>query len=426
MIDPMPSWELLRQVRVLDPMSQSDFTADVLIGEGIIQAVDKEITALPEQVHIRDCHGFILGPGLVDLYSHSGEPGFETRETLLSLTKAAAAGGFTRLVVLPNTMPPLDHPGGVKFLRSQLAQQPHPPLKLLAWGALTVGVQGEQMAELQDLAAAQVAGFSDGQPLQDLALLRRILEYAQPLQKPIALWPYHLALAGRGVIREGSASLRFGLPGTPAIAETTALVALLEVVAAVGTPVHIMHVSTQRSVELIAAAKARGLPITASTCWMHLLLNDQAVGSYDPSLHLAPPLGDHHDQLALVEAVRTGVIDAIAVDHTPHTYEDKTVAFAEAPPGAIGLELVLPLLWQTFVETNKWRALDLWTALSMRPAECLGQQPAKVAPGQPAELALFDPRLTWTVEPQTLHTLSSNTPWLGKQLTGQILQTWCP
>lgn len=424
--DPTSS-ELLRRVRVLDPTSQTDRIADVLIAEGTIQAVADQIATVSEQTRIRDCSGLVLGPGLVDLYSHSGEPGFEARETLDSLAQAANAGGFTRLAILPDTAPPLDHPSGLELMRSRVSQVQaihESPPQVYFWGALTLGIQGQQMTELA-MAATEFVGFSDGYPLQNWALLRRLLEYLHPLDKPIALWPCNLELSGEGVMREGSASIRFGLPGNPAIAEATALAALLEVVAMTGTPVHIMRVSTARSVELIQSAKVRGLPITASTSWMHLLLNDQAVGSFDPNLRLEPPLGNPADQKALINGVLEGVIDAIAIDHTPYTYEEKTVAFAEAPPGAIGLELALPLLWQTFVATNEWTALDLWSALSTQPAFCLKQKPAAITPGQPAELTLFDPQQPWVVEPQTLKTLSSNTPWLGKTLTGRVEQTWC-
>jgi dihydroorotase len=414
--------ELLQQVRVLDPASQRDQVADVLIVEGRIQAIEERIADPPAQTQIRNCQGWVLGPGLVDLYSHSGEPGFEARETFASLSQAAAAGGFTRLAVLPDMVPTLDHPGGLELLRSRLSDQI--PLHLHAWGALTQGLQGQQMAELAELATAGVVGFSDGYPLQNLALIRRLLEYLKPWEKPIAIWPCDRELSGHGVIREGMTSIRLGLPGSPAIAETTALVALLEIVAATQTPVHIMRVSTARSVELIQIAKGQGLPITASTTWMHLLLNQEAVSTYDPNLRLEPPLGSPTDQKALIEGVRTGVLEAIAIDHTPCTYEEKTVAFAEAPPGAIGLELALPLLWQAFVTTHEWTALDLWGSLSTRPALCLQQQPATITLGQPAELTLFDPQQEWKVEQASLKSLSRNTPWLEQKLIGQTVQTW--
>jgi len=226
-------------------------------------------------------------------------------------------------------------------------------------------------------------------------------------------------------MREGPNALRFGLPPIPASAETTALAAMLELVAAIGTPVHIMRVSTSRSVELIASAKAAGLPITASTTWMHLLLDTKAVKSYNTSLHLDPPLGNSSDVAALRAGVRAGVIDAIAIDHTPYSYEEKVQAFAEAPPGAIGLELALPLLWQYLVETEEFTALELWRALSPSPAECLGQKVSAIVPHQPAELTLFDPQQTWKVERKNLYTLSQNTPWLGQQLKGHVVQTWC-
>ena len=417
--------ELLQQVRILDPVSGTDKIADVLVADGWIKAVENSISDWSSDTQLRDCRGMVLGPGLVDLYSHSGEPGFEERETLASLLGAATSGGFTRLAILPDTLPPVDNSSGLARLQQQLGATNISPLQIYFWGALTVGLQGQRMTESAELAASGVVGFADGQPVVDLALLRRLLEYLQPLGKPLALWPCDPQLVGNGVMREGAESIRFGLPGNPAIAETSALAALLELVAATGTTAHIMRISTARSVQLIHAAKLRGLPVTASTSWMHLLLDAKTVGSYNPNLRLEPPLGNPSDLAALRQAIRQGIVDAIAIDHTPYTYEEKTVAFAEAPPGAIGLELALPLLWHNLVETGELTPLELWQALSTRPSECLHQAPALVAAEQAAELTLFDPHLVWTVEAQNLKSRSTNTPWLGQQVSGRVVRTWC-
>jgi dihydroorotase len=432
--------ELLQNVRILDPVSKIDRTTDILITENQIQAIQENITEIPADTEVRDCRNLILGPGLADIYSHSGEPGFEERETLESLMHAAAAGGFTRVAILPDTSPPVDNLAGLALLQQHIRNLSPSLPRLYFWGALTAGVKGQQMAELGELASSPIVGFADGLPLSNPALVRRLLEYIQPLNKSVALWPCDRTLAGNGAAREGAVSVRLGLPGIPASAETSALATILELVASGGTPVHIMRVSTARSVELIRDAKARGLPVTASVTWMHLLLNVGAISgnsqdsggknaltasfAYDPNLHLEPPLGNRSDQLALIQAVKDGVIDAIAIDHNPRTYEEKTVAFADSPPGAIGLELALPLLWHGLVETGEFSALELWRVLSTGPAVCLGQTPATVAPGASAELILFDPLVTWTVEGHSLKSRSANTPWLGQQIAGKVLQTW--
>ncbi len=414
--------QLLQQVRVIDPVAKSDRIADVVICDGIIKAVQDNISQWSSDTQVRDCRGLILGTGLIDLYSHSGEPGFETRETLSSLLEAAAAGGFTRVCILPDTMPCLDNPAAIAALEQKRRQLTDGLPKMYVWGALTLGVQGQQMTEIAELAAGAV-GFADGKPLQ-ITLLRRLLEYLQPLGKPVALWCCDRQLAGNGVMREGTDSIILGLPGNPNCSETTAIAAVIELVAAIGTPVHIMRVSTARSVQLIASAKAQGLPITASTSWMHLLLDTQSHYTYDPNLRLEPPLGNPRDRSALQEAVRLGTIDAISLDVAPYTYEEKTVAFAEAPPGAIGFEIALGLLWQGLVASGQWSALELWRSLSLNPASCLQQTVKEICPGNPAELTLFAPQQTWRVESQTLKSMATNTPWLGQQVTGRALQTW--
>ncbi len=415
--------ELLQQVRVIDPVANTDRVADVEICDGVIKAVQDNIAQWSRDTQVRDCRGLVLGSGLVDLYSHSGEPGFETRETLSSMLEAAAAGGFTRLCILPDTMPSLDNPAAITGIEQKRRELNGRLPKMYVWGALTLGVQGQQMTELAELATGAV-GYADGKPLQNLALLRRLLEYLKPLNKPVALWCCDRQLAGNGVMREGKDSIILGLPGNPDFSETTAIAAVIELVAAIGTPVHMMRVSTARSVQLIERAKAQGLPITASTSWMHLLLDTKSHYNYDPNLRVEPPLGNPRDRTALQEAVRLGVIDAISLDLAPYTYEEKTVAFAEAPPGVIGFELALGLLWQCLVESGKWSALELWRSLSLNPAKCLQQTTKEICPGNPAELTLFAPQQSWLVEPRTLKSLATNTPWLGQKITGRVVQTW--
>jgi dihydroorotase len=416
--------ELLKQVRVIDPLQKTDIVADVLIIDGYIQDVAPQITNFTTDTSVRDCRGLVIGPGLVDLYSHSGEPGFEERETLSSLLQAATAGGFTRICVLPNTLPVIDQPALVTQLQQYRNREKVSP-SLHIWGAITLDLAGKQLTEVSDLTAAGIVGFTDGKPWENLGIVRRVLEYLQPFGKPVAFWPCDRHLAANGMIREGAEALRLGLPLMPASAETTAIAALLELVADIGTPVHIMRVSTARSVELIAEAKSRGVPITASTTWMHVLLDTTSMRSYHTALHLDPPLGNYQDMLCLREGLRTGIIDAIAIDHAPYTYEEKVQAFAESPPGAIGLELALPLLWQNLVATGEFTPLELWRVLSHQPATCLQQEVKAIQPGEKAELTLFDPQQIWNVNQANLQTLSFNTPWFGKEIIGRVVQVFC-
>lgn len=418
---------LLKQVRAINPIAQTDQIQDVWLDRGEIKAMGDSIDRYPPDTEVHDGQGLIVGPGLVDLYSQSGQPGFEERETLESLVHAARAGGFIRVGVLPTTDPPIDNPATVSLLQGKTPQ--YLGVQLSFWGALTQGAKGQQMNQLAELDSVGVVGFSDGAAIANLLLLRRLLEYAGPLGKPIAIWPLAVDLAANGVMREGHISTRLGLPGIPASAETAALAALLELVAQTRTRVHIMRVSTARSVQLIQEAKEGGLPVSASTSWMHLLLDTEAISPhnqdgfipYDPSFRLAAPLGNREDRQGLIWGVSQGVIDAIAIDHTPYTYEEKTVGFETAPAGAIGLELALPLLWQELVATGQLSAVQLWRSLSTHPALCLNQTPPSLNVGQPAELIVFDPQAPWTPEPHTLKSLASNTPWLHHRLQGRVI-----
>jgi dihydroorotase len=386
---------LLRQVRLIDPLTETDQIGDLLISEGKIQSFAAHLSDFLANIPVKDASSLIIAPALIDLYSQSGEPGYEERETIRSLIKAAEAGGFARVNILPTTDPKANNTATLSGL-----QQLIPPLSSLDlqfWATLTEKGKGEKMSELMELAQSEITGFTDAAPVQNLQLLRRLLEYLKPLDKAIALFPLNPQLRGKGVMREGEASISYGLTGDPAISETSALMAILELIALTETPVHLMRISTARSVELIAQAKERGLPVTASVTWLHLLGNSEDIWDYNPNWRLDPPLGNLSDQKALIDGVKEGIVDAIAVDHTPYTYEEKTVAFADAPSGGIGLELVLPLLWQTFVVSGTWSAVTLWKALSSNPAKCLNQAPISCEIGQTAQLILFDPQQNWTV-----------------------------
>ncbi|MGF1540834.1 MAG: dihydroorotase [Pleurocapsa sp.] len=419
----MTDMELLQQVRVIDPDGGIDRRADVAIADGKIIAIETQITDYPSNTAIVDGKNLVLGSGLVDLYSHSGEPGNESRETLADLLASGLAGGFTQIAILPDTIPAIDNANLItslhqkaKYLHYQTLPQIH------FWGAISPSQDSKKMNELAELKDTAV-GFTDDYNLGNLKLLKQVLEYIQPWQKPIAIALDRNELTNNGAIREGAMSISAGLLGNPAFSEAAAIAAVLEIVAAIDTPVHIMRVSTQRGVELIADAKQRGVPVTASTTWMHLLFNTNHSSSYDPNLRLEPPLGNKNDQIALIDGVEQGIIDAIAIDHQAYTYEEKTVPFAQAPPGVIGLQLALPLLWQKFVTTGKWSALQLWQALSSRPRQCLQQPPIKITPHQPTELVLFHTQQTWIANSQNLKTPAQNSPWYGQEIIGRVIKT---
>jgi len=414
-----PNSQIYRQVRILDPTSAVDTVTDVLIVDGNIQQINSHINYDSDDIEVIEGKDLILAPGLVDLYSHSGEPGYEERETLDSLSKSALSGGFSRGGILPNTLPVVDNPATVALIRGKVK---HLATHFYIWGALTNNLQGNVVAELSSLAQAGVIGFTDSRPFDNLLLLRRLLEYAQPFDLPVALVPSNMRLRAEGVIRENDTSIRLGLMGCPGVSETIAIASILELVALTRTPVHLMRISTARGVELIRRAKEEGLPVSASVNWHHLILNSEAVASYDPNLRLEPPLGEENDRLALIEAIKNGVIDAIAVDHTPYTYEEKTVAFAQAPPGAIGYELILPLLWENLVTTGQISPLKLWEALSTNPLHCLKQEGIQLQEGQKAELILFSPHQSWQVTPSQLQSLSNNSYWLNQEIRGKVLR----
>jgi len=413
----LPPSVLLKQVRLLEPVAQIDQVTDILIIEGQIQSINPKIENIPAQVVQVKAENWLLAPALVDLYSMLSEPGHEERETFSSLLKAAQVGGIACLNLLANTSPAVDNPAPVSLLSQRLKAE-QVPLTVNFWGGITIALAGKQMSDLIELAQAGIIGFTDSHSLQDLGLVRRVLEYLKPVGLPIALTALDRSLEGKGVMRDGIDSIRLGLTGVPVYAETAPLAALLQLVEEIGTPVHFMRISTAKGVDLIAEAKKKGLPITASTTWMHLVVSSEAIASYNTNFRLQPPLGNPEDRKALIQALKTGVLDAIAIDHTPYTYEEKTVSFAEAPPGVIGLEIALPLLWHSLVSQGPLSALEFWKTVTINPLNCLGRSSSV------KDWILFNPNQSWKVEPNTLSSLSSNTPWLGQEIFGRVVQTF--
>ena len=422
---------LIQQARVIDPVLNRDFLADILIVDHKIEEIKSHIIAPSENSQLISGENLVLSTGLFDLYSHSGEPGHESRETLASLGASALAGGFSDVAILPDTSPPIDSLETLIALRQKVAylhkHHKHPISRLHFWSSFSSSPPTSspnnsslnQMSALGELSQKNI-GFSGRVGFIDLPLLKQSLEYLQPFQKPIAINLANNNLTQNGLIREGANSVRYGLVGNPGYAETAAIAAVLEIVASINTPVHIMRVSTSRGVELIADAKERGLPVTASSSWMHLLFNTQDQANYDPNLRLEPPLGNPEDQKTLQQGIKEGVIDAIAIDHQAYTYEEKTVPFALAPPGVIGLEIALPILWQKLVKTEILTSIELWNALSVKPRLCLQKKPLPLNSSL-ADLTLFDTSKKWQLNSQTSHSKCMNTPWWQQQITGKVI-----
>jgi dihydroorotase len=390
--------------------------ADVLVEDGRIVAVGDDLAA-DITLDAGDC---TVAPGLVDLHTHLRQPGREEAETVETGARAAVLGGFTAVLAMPNTTPTIDSAG---VAREVLDLGRDACCDVYTSGAITVGRAGTQLAPMAELAALGVRFFTDdGTGVQDGRLMRRALEYARGLGVVLAQHCEDDVLAAGGAMNEGAVSARLGLPGQPAEAEEVMVMRDIALARLTGGRVHFQHLSTRRSVALVAAAKAEGLAVTCEATPHHLALTDELCASYDPVFKVNPPLRTAEDVTAVRAALADGTIDCIATDHAPHAPETKEQPFDEAPPGMLGLETALGVAL-THLELPLPELLAL---LSWRPAGILGIEDTHggpIAEGRPANLCVIDPSASWTVEPERLASRSRNSPYAGMTLTGRVRHT---
>ena len=391
--------------------------ADVLIEHGRVAAVGDGL----EHRTTIDVAGCVVAPGLVDLHTHLREPGREEAETVESGSRAAAIGGYTAVVAMPNTEPAIDNAG---IVRHVLDLGLRALCDVRVAGAITVGRKGEQLAPLGEMAALGVRLFTDdGNGVQDSRLMRRALEYASALGVTLAQHCEDEALAKGGHMNEGEWSSRLGIPGVPAEAEELMVMRDITLSRLTGAPVHFLHLSTAGSVAMVGAAKQQGLPITAEAAPHHFALTDAEVASYDTVFKVNPPLRTEADVAAVRAGLRNGAIDAIATDHAPHALEAKDQPFDQAPPGMLGLETALALaLTELDLPIEQVLALLSWQPA--RIAGLTGEHGGPVVEGAPANLTVIDPAATWVVEPERLASRSRNTPYAGRKLTGRVRHTF--
>jgi dihydroorotase len=410
---------VIRHGTVLD--QHGERRADVLVDQGRIAAVGADLEVPPgDDLRELDATGCHVTPGFVDLHVHLREPGREEAETIETGSRAGALGGFTALVAMPNTEPAQDSVATIEFVRAQGARAGL--CDVVPAGCITLGRAGEHLAPLGELAANGVRIFTDdGNGVQDPGLMRRALEYARPLGIVLAQHCEVASLTAGAVMHEGSCCSRLGLPGWPAIAEELMVHRDIELVRLTGSPVHFLHLSTARSVELVRAAKAEGLPVTAEATPHHFTLTDELLASFDAIYKVNPPLRTTADIAAIKAGLADGTIDAIATDHAPHAPETKEAPLDQAPPGMLGLETALAL---SLTELDMPLA-DIVAALSWKPAAIAGlaEHGRPVAVGEPANLAVFDALARWTVDPARLASKSRNTPYAGREVRGQVRHT---
>jgi dihydroorotase len=403
---------------------------DVAVGDGTVVALAESIDP-PTGALVLDARGCLIGPGLVDLHTHLRQPGREEAETVESGARAAALGGYTAVLAMPNTEPAIDSAG---VARDVLALGRTAPAEVAVAGAITVGRAGRALAPLGELAELGVRIFTDdGAGVQDGALMRRALDYAKGIGVTLAQHCEDENLAAGGAMHEGGWSSRLGLPGIPAAAEESMVARDIQLVRLTGAPVHFLHLSTAGSVELVRLAKAEGLPVTAEAAPHHMLLTHAEVEGYDPVFKVNPPLRAETDVAAVIAGLCDGTIDAVATDHAPHAPEAKDVPFDQAPPGMLGLQTALPLAWQVLSPTL--RPERIFALMSAQPAAIAGltlsdaRRAGHSAHGGPVEvgaaanLCVFDPLASTVVEVARLASRSRNTPFAGRTFTGAVRHT---
>jgi dihydroorotase len=414
---------LLANARIVDPSRDLDIVGDLLIAEGTIREAKKGIGAagVPEGTEVIDCRGKLVGPGLIDMRAFIGEPGEASRETLSSASQAAAAGGVTTVICQPDTSPAIDNPATVDYVlrraRDNAIVHVHP------MAAITKGLEGKEMTEIGLLKAAGAVAFTDGaKSVANAQVMRRALTYAGDFDAMIVHHTEDPNLIGDGVMNEGEFAARLGLLGIPKAAETVMFERDVRLVALAGGRYHAASVTCADTLEVLRAAKDTGLSVTASASINHVTLNENDIGPYRTFLKLAPPLRMEDDRKALVEALRTGLVDVVMSDHNPQDVETKRLPFAEAAPGAIGLETMLTAGLR-LVHSDEIDLMALLRAMSTRPAELLGLPGGTLKNGAPADVIVVDMDLPWVLNPNDLKSKCKNTPFDEARLTGRVVRT---
>jgi dihydroorotase len=412
----------IRGGRVIDPSQGIDLVADLFLRDGVVAGIGPQAAGKGRADDSIDATGLIVAPGLVDMHVHLREPGREEDETIETGAASAVAGGFTSVACIPNTEPPIDTQGIVEFIHQKAARAD--ACNVFVVGCVSRNREGKELADIGQLVEAGAVAFTDdGAPVYDAELMRRALEYCRMFDKPILAHEEVLELSRGGVMHEGLVSLVLGLGGMPAAAEEVMIgrdVALAEVT---GGRLHVMHLSTAGGVELVRAAKARGIRVTAEACPHHFTLTDECLRSFDSNFKMSPPLRTAADVEAILGGIVDGTIDCIATDHAPHALEKKMLELDRAPFGIVGLETALGVSATRLVATGRIGWPRLIEAMSTLPARILGIERGTLAPGAVADVTLIDPAMEWQVDAASFRSKSANTPFDRWTLRGRAVAT---
>src|SRR5256714_233122 len=413
---------VIRNGRIIDPANQRDEIGDLFIVGGKI-ADGSQLSTFNSQPDEIDASNLIVAPGLIDLHVHLREPGFGWKETIETGARAAAAGGFTTIVCMPNTLPAADTPGTIAWIRDRAAEVAC--VNVLPSGAISKGLMGEGLAPIGSLKQAGVVAITDdGRCIQNNELMRRAVEYARMVGVPVLDHCQDYNLVGNGVVHEGYWSTLLGLPGWPSIGEEAIVMRNILLADCCDHTVHCQHISAAGSVRLLREARARGVKISGEVCPHHIALTDDAIQNFDTNCKMNPPLRAKEDVTALLEGIADGTIEILCSDHAPHAQFEKEVEFDAAPFGIVGLETQLGLFLDLLVDKHKTielpRLIEMFT---VNPARLLQIEAGTLSVGRAADITLIDPDLEWTVDAKNFQSMSRNTPFAGWNLKGRAVRT---
>lgn len=412
---------LIKGGRVIDPANKIDKIADVLVEDGRIAAVGENLPS--EGAEVFEAEGKIVSPGLIDMHVHLREPGQEAKEDFGSGSRAAAAGGYTRVATMPNTRPVIDNSALVKAMQKRAEEDAVVHVEII--GAVTKGQQGEEMAEMGDMVQAGAIAFSDdGHFTRSAKVLLNCYDYLRTFDKVIINHEEETSLVEEGVMNESHRSAMLGMKGRPTVAEDIAVARDVMLAEYADARVHVAHISSGRAVDIVRQAKARGVKVTAEVTPQHLTMTDDLVEIFDSSTKINPPLREQKDVDAVLAGLLDGTIDCIVTDHSPHAQEEKDREYMYAPSGFPGLETAVGVLLTDLVHTGKLDIAMMIEKMTAAPARIFGINAGSLAEGMPADITVIDPELEWTVDDKKFYTKGSHSPFVGRRLKGKAVMTF--